>query len=81
MAIDTATHAAESLVSHLVVAVTALAAGVVTGGWLAFETGYWRAFKGWIEGLGGAATLLVLGLLAVAVAVTALATYGRASRV
>lgn len=70
---------ARSLVSHLVVAVTALAAGIVAGGWLAFETGHWRAFKSWIEGLAGVATLLVVGLLGVALAVSVLAAYSRAS--
>lgn len=77
---STGSGVAIALGSHLAVGLTSLLAGVILGGWLAFETGHWRAFKGWIEGLGGAATLLVVGLLAVTVAVTALATYGRASR-
>jgi hypothetical protein len=77
MATDTgaATDVAESLASHLVVALTALAAGIVTGGWLAFETGYWQGFKATIEGLASGGLLLVVGLLAVAAVVTLLATY------
>lgn len=71
--------AAEALVSHLVVSLTALAAGVVVGGWLAFETGHWRGFKRLIEGLAGTAMFLVVALLTVAAAVTTLATYAEAS--
>lgn len=73
--------AVETLVSHLIVALTALAAGVVTGGWIAFETGYWQGFKQLIEGLAGAAVFLVVALLTVAVAVIVLATYEQASSV
>jgi hypothetical protein len=79
MATDTGTaaDAAASLASHLAVAVTALAAGVVTGGWLAFETGHWEGFKATIEGLAGGGLLLAGGLLAVTAVVTLLATYRR----
>lgn len=81
MAADTADRvaAAEALVSHLLVALTALAAGVLAGGWVAFETGHYRQFKALIEGLAGTATFLVVTLLVVAGAVTVLATYGQAS--
>ncbi|EJN57098.1 hypothetical protein [Halogranum rubrum] len=32
-------------------AATALLGGVFVGGWLAFQTPYWRAFKALVEGL------------------------------
>ncbi|WP_255194905.1 hypothetical protein [Halorarius litoreus] len=81
MATDTGDRvsAAEALVSHLVASLTALAAGVVAGGWLAFETAHWRGFKELIEGLAGTALFVVVALLTVAVAVTALATYAEAA--
>jgi uncharacterized membrane protein len=75
---DTTTVVA-SLASHLLVALTALVAGVVTGGWIAFETGYWRGFKDTIEGLAGGGLPLVVALLAVTAVVTLLATYRQAS--
>lgn len=70
-------EAVEALVSYLVVALTALAAGIVTGGWLAFETAHWRGFKQLIEGLAGTAVFVVVALLTVAAAVIVLATYER----
>jgi F0F1-type ATP synthase membrane subunit c/vacuolar-type H+-ATPase subunit K len=57
--------------SYLAVAAGALAAGVVLGGWLAFETGHWRGFKSWVESMADGAVLLAAGLL-VAVAVLGL---------
>lgn len=65
--------------SHLVVAVTALAAGVVLGGWLAFETGYWRGFRAWVHSLADAAALLALGLLVIAVGIGLATTYRHAA--
>lgn len=71
------TNAVALLASHLVVAVTALVAGVVLGGWLAFETGYWRDFRAWVESMADTAALLAIALLLVAAAVSVATTYHR----
>lgn len=67
------------LVSHLVVAVSALAAGVIIGGYVAFETGYWEGFRAWVNSLADAAALLAVCLLLVAVAVGVATAYRTAS--
>lgn len=69
-----------TLLSHLVVGVVSLIAGVVLGGWLAFETGYWRAFRAWIEVLGDGAMALAVGLGLVAVGVSLVVAYARTGR-
>lgn len=66
-----------TLASHLLVAIAALGAGVVLGGWVAFETGDWRSFKAGIESLSGLAIPLVVGLLTLAVGTGAAAAYTR----
>lgn len=72
---SSATDAVVLLASHLVVAVSALAAGVVLGGWLAFETGYWRGFRAWVNSMADAAALLAVALLLIAGAVSLAAAY------
>jgi len=72
---STVKNAVVLLASHLVVAVSALAAGVVLGGWLAFETGYWRDFRAWVESMADTAALLAVALLLVAAAVSVATTY------
>ncbi|SEP23978.1 hypothetical protein SAMN04487948_12542 [Halogranum amylolyticum] len=47
-----------------------LLGGVAVGGWLAFETSHWRAFKTFVEGL-SVLSALHLGLLLVVVGVAA----------
>jgi hypothetical protein len=69
------TDAVVLLASHLVVAVSALFAGVVLGGWLAFETGYWRGFRAWVNSLADAAALIAVALLLIAGAVSVVTTY------
>lgn len=71
----TPVNAAVPLVSHLVVAALCLAAGVLLGGWVAFETGYWGGFKTAIEGLAGVVPALVTVLLLLAVGLSAATTY------
>jgi hypothetical protein len=73
----TVTNGAVLLASHLVVTVSGLAAGVVLGGWLAFETGYWRGFRAWVESMADTAALLAVALLLVAGAVSVATTYRR----
>lgn len=76
----TAAHFLALLLGHLAVAVLSAAGGVILGGWLAFETGYWRGFKAWIEGLGDGATALAVGLLLLAVVVSVGAASAHAGR-
>jgi len=72
---STVTNAVVLLASHLVVAASALFAGVVLGGWLAFETGYWRGFRAWVNSLADAAALIAVALLLIAGAVSMVTTY------
>lgn len=64
-----------SLLSHLAVGATSLLAGVVLGGWLAFETGHWRAFRSFVEGSAAVGVTLAVGLCLLALAVSLLASY------
>jgi hypothetical protein len=66
------------LASHLAVAASALAAGFVLGGWVAFETGHWRDFRAWVESMADTAALVAVALLLVAAAVSVATTYQRA---
>jgi hypothetical protein len=75
---DASDRSLAPLLSHLVVAAASALAGVVLGGWLAFETGYWRGFKSLIEGVSGGALVVGLALVAIAVGVT-LAASARAA--
>lgn len=63
---STSTTAA-SFAGHLVAVAAALVAGIVLGGWIAFETGRWTAYKGWIEAIGDGALLLAAGLVVISV--------------
>lgn len=71
------TGGAEALLSHLAVGVLSLLAGVALGGWLAFETGRWEAFKSLVEGSAVGAFTFAVGLCLLALLVSALATYRR----
>jgi predicted permease len=59
------------------VGVTSLLAGVVLGGWLAFETSHWRAFRSAVEGSAAVGVPLAVGLSLLALVVSLLASYRR----
>lgn len=61
-----------SLLSHLAVGANSLLAGVVLGGWLAFETGYWAGFKSLVEGSAAVGVPLAVGLCLLALALSLL---------
>jgi MFS family permease len=61
-----------SAVGSLGAVAVALVAGVLLGGWLAFETAHWRGFKSFVEGVpvGSALHLgVLLALVALALVV------------
>lgn len=76
---STGLHPVTLFGSHLAVGVLSAAAGVVIGGLIAFETGYWFRFREWIHGLGRTAVALAAGLLLLAVVVSLVAAV-RSSR-
>lgn len=59
------------LVGHLSAVALSVGAGVLIGGWIAFETDHWQEFKGVAEALGDSAVLLAGALVLVAVIVSA----------
>ena len=64
-----------SLLSHLAVGATSLLAGVVLGGWLAFETRHWEAFKSLVEGSAAVGVTLAVGLCLLALALSLLTSF------
>jgi hypothetical protein len=57
-------------------AMLSLVGGIVIGGWIAFETPYWQAFRRLVEGIPiGSALLLGLVLFVVATGIGLVITY------
>ncbi|MFC4358422.1 hypothetical protein ACFO0N_10770 [Halobium salinum] len=68
---NTAATPATATAGALGAVAVAVVAGVPVGGWLAFETAYWRGFKSVVEGapLGGLSVTGLLLLVAVGLVV------------
>lgn len=66
------------LLAGLAIACVSLLAGIFVGGWIAFETPYWRSFRGAVEGLPVVSALHVgIALFVVAVGIGVVVAYRR----